>query len=129
MTSCLSQLKQKILPLGKLGSSRGKRSPQEPRGPPHGQCALSYQGADAPHPRRRNLVTVTAINYLVTIGQGEGVRPGVHPGRPFGNSGRQGWAPDWHIGLEYLQKDPSESQDRSRQSNTQHVSARSRVLY
>lgn len=40
MTSCLGQLRQKILPPGELGCSWGKRSPREPRGPQHGQYPL-----------------------------------------------------------------------------------------
>lgn len=39
-------------------------------------------------------MTMTAINQLMTIREDEQVRPAVHPGRPFGNSGRHGWGPD-----------------------------------
>lgn len=58
---------------------------------------LSCQGAEPPHLRRRSPMTVTAINQLVIIRQGERVRPEVHPGRPFGNNGGQEWASNWSI--------------------------------
>lgn len=123
MTSSLSQLRQKILPLGELGCSWG-RGDHGSQGDHNMGSAPSYQGADPPHLRRGRPVTVTAINQLVTIGQGEWARPEIHPGRPFGNSGMQGWGPDWSIGLGSLQIVPSGSQDRRRQSYPQHVSTR-----
>lgn len=47
----------------------------------------------------------------------------------FGNRGRQGWAPDWSIGLRSLQKIPSGSQDRRILSNPQHFSVSNGDLY